>query len=77
MKSGLTKLLEIEMRLYCRTELGKRLVSDRTGSSEELRVLDYLSENRTGTEDQLEVAGADRFVLKDLERRGLIKELTT
>ena len=65
------------MRLYCRTELGKRLVSDRTGSSEELRVLDYLSENRTGTEDQLEVAGADRFVLKDLERRGLIKELTT
>ena len=65
------------MRLYTRTKLGVRVVSDRSGSSDELRVLDYLVENHTATEDQLEVAGADRYSLKEMERRGLIKELTT
>ena len=65
------------MHLYARTELGKRIVSDRSGSSDELRVLDYLAENRTGTDDQLEVVGGDRFMIKDMMGRGLIRELTT
>jgi hypothetical protein len=65
------------MQLYCRTQLGKRIVSDRTGSQDELRVLDYLAANKTATDDQLEVAGADRFMVKEMMKSGLIKELTT
>ena len=65
------------MKLYCRTVLGKRATSDRSGESDELRILDYLADNRTATDDQMEVAGGDRFIIKDMIDKGLLKELTT
>jgi len=64
------------MRLYAITALGDRIRKDRSGDSEVLRVLDYLYENKTASQDQLEVGGADIFTLKSMARHGLIQELT-
>jgi len=65
------------MRVFGLTELGKRIVSTRDGSDEEMRVLQFLRENRTGTDDELEVAGGEMYILRQLKDRGLVRELTT
>ncbi|KKN45378.1 hypothetical protein LCGC14_0683640 [marine sediment metagenome] len=41
-----------------------------------MRVLNYLRDNKTATDDQLDVVG-ERWVVKRLKKRGLIKELTS
>ena len=65
------------MRVFSLTELGKRIASTRDGDDEELRVLQFLKSNKTATDSELEVAGGERYTIRQLVSRGLIKELTT
>jgi len=66
------------MKVYGITKLGRRVASDSTSSGgEEMRTLDYLRNNRTATEDELEVVGGERWLMNRLVRQGLAKELTT
>lgn len=65
------------MRVYSLTKLGRKVTVDRTGGSEEMKVLQFLRENKTATSDELEVVGGERYVLRRLKSRGLITELTT
>lgn len=65
------------MRVYGLTELGRKVTRNWDGTdSNEMRVLNYLRDNKTATDDQLSVAGG-RWVVRTLKRRGLIKELTS
>ncbi|KKL82221.1 hypothetical protein LCGC14_1986960 [marine sediment metagenome] len=64
------------MRVYALTELGKKVTYRESGtSSDEMQVLNYLRDNRTATDDQLDVVG-ERWLVKRLKKRGLVKELT-
>ena len=65
------------MRVYGLTKLGERIASTKVGSNEEMRVLQFLFENKTGTEDELVVVGGDRYTMKKLVKEGLVRELTT
>ena len=65
------------MRIFGLTSLGKKVASTKEGSSEEMRVLQFLRESRTGTEDELGVVGGESYVLRRLKSQGLIQELTT
>jgi len=67
----------VKIRIFSLTKLGKRVAGTKEGGDAEIRVLQFLKENRTGTEDELEVAGGERWILRGLEREGLITELTT
>ena len=40
-----------------------------------MKVLNFLRENKTSTEDELECVGSERWILRRLEERGLIQEL--
>ena len=61
--------------IYVLTKAGRRAYRDSSLSGEELRVIEYIHENRSASEDQLEVVGGERWVLRRLKRGGLIKEL--
>lgn len=65
------------MRVYALTKLGRDVTRDPRGGDDETRVLQYLRNNKTGTEDQLEVVGGERWILRRLKGQGLVKELTT
>ena len=67
----------VEVRIFSLTKLGKKVAGTKEGGDAEMRVLQFLKENRTGTEDELEVAGGERWILRGLQKRGLILELTT
>lgn len=64
------------MRVYALTELGKRIASTKDGSDESLRVLQFIKENRTVTDSELEVVGGESYIVRHLKERGLVKELT-
>lgn len=64
------------MKVYALTSIGKEVTKNRTGNDDEMKVLQYLRENRTATEDELSVVGGERYVLRRLKGEGLIKELT-
>lgn len=67
----------VSTRVYALTMLGKRVTADGTyGGSEEGKILDYLRDNKTATDDQLDVVG-ERWLVRRLKQRGLIKELTS
>lgn len=64
------------MRVYALTDVGKKVARNQDGTdADEMRVLNYLRDNKTATDDQLDIAG-ERWVISGLKRRGLIKELT-
>lgn len=65
------------MQIYGLTKLGKKIAVTKDGSDEEMRVLQFLRENRTGTEDELSIVGGERYILKRLKGQGLVRELTT
>lgn len=65
------------MRIFGLTSLGKKIASTKEGGDEEMRVLQFLRENRTGTEDELGIVGGESYVLRRLRSQGLIQELTT
>jgi len=65
------------MRIFGLTDLGKKVASTKEGDDEEMRTLQYLRENKTGTDSELEVVGGEGYVLRRLKRRGLVREVTT
>lgn len=65
------------MRVYGLTKLGRQIVQSKDGTSEEMRVLQYIQGNKTATDSELEVVGGDLYTLRVLKTRGLITELTT
>jgi len=58
------------------TALGKKVTASRSDNSDEMKVLQFLRENKTATDDELSVIG-ERWVVRRLRDRGLVKELTT
>ena len=66
----------VKIRVYGLTELGRRIASTKDGNDEETRVLQFIRENRTVTDDELEVAGGESYIVRHLKERGLVKELT-
>lgn len=62
-------------RVYKITKLGKRVIRDSSLSEDELRILQYLKDNKSASGSQLEVVG-ERWMLRSLQRRKLVKELT-
>jgi hypothetical protein len=63
------------VRVFALTDLGKKVTSRDTEGGEEMRVLHYIRENETVTDDELELVGG-RWMVRNLKKRGLIKELT-
>ena len=65
------------MRIFTLSKLGRRITKDYTGEGDsEMEILNFLRENHTATEDELECVGGERWMLRRLEERGLIRELT-
>lgn len=65
------------MKVFALTKLGRRVASTHEGSDDEMRVLHYLRDNKTATDDEIEVACGGRWALRKLKSRGLIIELTS
>jgi len=63
------------MRVYALTKLGKQVTASRDGAGDEMRILQYLRENKTATSDELDTVG-ERWIVRRLKNRGLVKELT-
>ena len=64
------------MRVYALTEIGRK-ISSKDGDEAEMRVIRFLKENKSSTDTELEVVGAEGYILKRMVKSGLIKELTT
>lgn len=64
-------------KIFALTRLGKRAYRESSVEGDELRVLEYLKENHSASDDQLEIVGGEGWVLRGLKKHGLIKELTT
>jgi len=64
------------MRVYGLTKLGSRIARTKTGNGEELKVLQFLKQNPTATDAELETVAADRMTMRLLKKRGLVQELT-
>ena len=62
------------MKVYSLTSVGKEVVRNRTGDADTLRVLDFLYDNKTATEEELAIAG-ERWKIRSLRRHGLIRQL--
>jgi len=58
------------------TALGKKVTASRSDNSDEMKVLQFLRENKTSTSDELDTVG-ELWMVRRLRDRGLIKELTT
>ena len=65
------------MRLFALTEAGKIAAKRDSGDDEESRVLSFLRQEQTATDDELEVVGGESYVMRQLKERGLVKELTS
>jgi len=66
------------MRLFALTELGRRAAQTGGSKSDEMRVLQYLYENRTATDETLEhVVDGAGSICRSLKRRNLVRELTS
>ena len=66
------------MRVYALTELGRKVARTKTGATSEMRILQYLYENRTATDSELEnIAEGARYQCNSMKRRNLVRELTT
>lgn len=66
----------VKIRVFALTKLGKKVTSSRANGSDEISVLQFIRENKTATEDELDAVGGERFVLRKLKSEGLVKELT-
>jgi len=63
-------------RVYALTKLGKRVYRDSSLDGDEMRIINFLMENKSASSEQLEVVGGEGWLLRSMKRRGLIKELT-
>ena len=63
-------------KVYALTKLGKRVYRDSSLDGNEMRIINFLIENKSASSEQLEVVGGEGWLLRSMKRRGLIKELT-
>lgn len=65
------------MRIYALTKLGKKIVSQRVSNSDEYKVLAHVANNKTATEEELDVVvPGGGYIARRLARDGLLVELT-
>jgi len=63
------------MKIYGLTSLGKKQArKDLNGI--EMKILRYLRDNKTATEDELEIVGGERWLMRRMKSSGLVIELT-
>ena len=62
-------------KVYVTTKAGRRVLRDGSASDEELKVLQYIKDNRSASESQIEVVGS-RWLVRHLQKRKLVRELT-
>ena len=60
--------------VYSLTKKGKKVYKNPCLSGEEMRIINYIKDNKIASEDQLEVAGGELWVVKSLARHGYIKK---
>jgi len=67
------------MKFYGLTRLGKRVAKSNSEETnpEEMGVLKYLRSHKTATDDEIEINCGNKWVLRGLKNRGLIRELTS
>ena len=65
------------MRVYSLTKLGRKVSSSHEGNTDELRVIHYLKDNKTATDDEVEINCGGKWALRKLKERGLVTELTS
>ncbi len=65
------------MRVYSLTKVGRRVSATHEGGGEELKVLHYLRDNKTATDDEIEINCGGKWTLRKLKERGLVTELTS
>jgi dihydrofolate reductase len=63
------------MKIFGLTALGKKAAKRGEGPSDEVKVLQYMRENKAVTDSELEVIGGTS-VVRSLQRQGLVEELT-
>lgn len=63
-------------KIYSLTKLGKRVYRESSLDGDEMRIVEYLKDNKSASDDQLEVVGGSSWLLRSLKRRKIIKELT-
>ena len=63
-------------RIYVTTKKGRRVLRDDSLGGDELRILQYIRDNKSASSSQLEVVGGEGWMVRSLQRRKLIKELT-
>lgn len=64
-------------KVYVLTKAGRRVYRDQSLDGDEMRVIEYLKDSKSGSDDQLEVVGGSRWLLRSMVGSKLIKELTT
>jgi len=64
------------VEVYALTELGRKVARDKQGDGDEMRVLHFIRDHKTATNEELGIV-ADSYVVKHLVREGLAKKLTT
>ena len=69
--------MRYKMHVYSLTRLGRKVSATHEGGSEELKVLHYLRDNKTATDDEIEINCGGRWTLRKLKERGLVIELTS
>ena len=61
-------------KIYIATKRGKRVLRDGSISGEAATVLQFIKDNKSASSSQLETVG-ERWIVKNLQRKGLVKEL--
>lgn len=64
------------MRVFALTSLGSKVAATKYEDSDRFKILAFLREHKTGTMEELSIVG-DRHIVRQLIRKGLVKELTT
>ena len=64
-------------KIFILTKAGKRAYKDYSLSEDEMRVVEYLKGCRSASDDKLGEIGIESWLLRSMERHGLVKELTT
>lgn len=62
------------MKVYGLTKLGKKVTRSGQGDPDEMKILNYVRDMGSVTEEQLEVAG-ERWMVRKLTNDHLLKEL--
>jgi len=62
-------------KVYVTTKAGRRVLRDGSANEDELKVLQYIKDNRSASESQIETVGS-RWLVRHLEKRKLVKAIT-